>query len=170
MDESRQVDKRQMDSAERMNSPEGAGKTASSPPFKRARLKKPLDGEQEKTGKDETELISLEDALVMKSRWSPSSSAGSSILDKCQPDREISFHQVPEGNVPLYREAERVGEEPRVIQLVDNLREVEEPLLFATSSREVEEPLFFETPSPGPSEESRRDRVINMVPIRSLVY
>ena len=44
---------------------------------------------------------------------------------------------------------------PKVIQLVDNPREVEELLLFATSSREVEEPLFFKTPSPGPSEESR---------------
>ena len=60
MDESRQVD-----AAERMNSLEGVGKTASSPPLKRARLGKRLDDEQEKTGKDETELMSLEDALVM---------------------------------------------------------------------------------------------------------
>ena len=64
----------------------------------------------------------------------------------------------------------RVGEEPRVIQLVDNPREVEEPFLFATSSREVEGPLFFETPSPGSSEECRRDSVINMGPTRSLVH
>ena len=104
MDESRQVDKRQMDAAEGMNSLE-VGETASSPPKKTARLRKPLDGKQEKTGKDETEVIRLEDAVVMKSRGS---STGSSILDKCQPDREMSFHQLPEGNVPLYREAERV--------------------------------------------------------------
>ena len=75
MDECRQVDKRQMDAAERMNSLEGVSETAPSPPFKRARLRKPLHGEQEKTGKDETEL-------VMKSRGSPRSSTGSSILDK----------------------------------------------------------------------------------------
>ena len=36
----------------------------------------------------------------------------------------------------------RVGEEPRVTELVNN-------------PQEVEEPLFFETPSPGPDEESR---------------
>ena len=46
MDNSRQVDKRQMDAAERMNSLEGVGETAPSPPFKRARLRKPLHGEQ----------------------------------------------------------------------------------------------------------------------------
>ena len=56
----------------------------------------------------------------------------------------------------------RVGEEPRVTQLVNNPREVEEPLFFATPSREVEENLFFETPSRGP--------YVNMGPIRSLVY
>ena len=73
-----------MDAAERMNSLEGVGETASTPPFFKARLVKPLHGEQEKTEKDETEL-------VMKSQGSPSSSTGSCILDKCQPDHEISF-------------------------------------------------------------------------------
>ena len=104
------------------------GETAENPQFKRARLEEPLDDEQEKTAEDETELISLEEAVVMKSRGS---STGSSILDKCQPDREISFHQLPEGNVSLVQRSGtcstgRVGEEPRVIHLVDNPREVEE--------------------------------------------
>ena len=30
------------------------------------------------------------------------------ILDKRQYDRDISFHHLPEGDVPLYQEAERV--------------------------------------------------------------
>ena len=102
MDGSRQVDKVQMNAAERMNSLEGADETASSPPLKRARLEEPPDSEQEKTGKDETELISLEDALMMKSRKSPSSSTRSSLLDNRQPDREFSFLQLPKGNVPSY--------------------------------------------------------------------
>ena len=93
------VDKLQMNAAERMNSLEGVEETASSPQLTRALLKEPLDGEQEKT------------ALTMKSRGSPSSSTGSSILDKRQPDREISFHQLLEGNVPLYQKAERVPDE-----------------------------------------------------------
>ena len=105
MDESRQVDQRQMDAAERMNL-KGVGETASSPPFKRARLGNPLHGEHEKTGKDETEL-------VMKIRGSFSSST---ILGK--------------------------------------LRSL----------------CFFETSSPDPYEESRRDSVINMGPIRTLVH
>ena len=140
-----------MDAAERMNSLEGVGETASTPPFCKARLVKPLHGEQEKTEKDETEL-------VMKSQGSPSSSTGSSILDKCQPDHEISFDQLPAGKCSLVPRSGtcstgRVGEEPRVIQLVNN-------------PREVEEPLFFETPSPDPYAESRRNSVINIGPIR----
>ena len=63
-DESRQVNKLQMDAVARMNSLEGVGETVSNPQFQSARLKEPLDNDQEKTGKDDTELISPEDALV----------------------------------------------------------------------------------------------------------
>ena len=38
----------------------------------------------------------------------------SSSLDKRQHDRDISFHQLPEGDVPLYQEAERVQWDERV--------------------------------------------------------
>ena len=78
------------------------------PQFKRARLEASLEDEQEKTGKDETEPISPENILMTKSQGRPNSSTASSILDKRQYDREISFHQLPEADVPLYQEAERV--------------------------------------------------------------
>ena len=108
----------------------------------------------------------------MKTRGSPSSATASSILDKRQYDREIPFHQLPEGDVPLSQEAERVQWDEWVKSRgsPNDPREVEEPLLFATPSREVEEPLFFETPSPGAYEGSRRDTVINMEPTWSLVH
>ena len=80
---------------------------AGSPQFKRARLE-PLNDEQEKTGEDEPELIGPEDRLMTNSQGEPNSSTASSVLDKRQYDREMSFHQQPEGDVPLYHEAERV--------------------------------------------------------------
>ena len=83
------------------------GETAGSPQFKRARLEEFLETEQEKTGEDETELIGPEGMLMTKSEGEPSSSTASSTLDKRQYDREISFHQLPEGDVPLHQEAER---------------------------------------------------------------
>ena len=55
-------------------------------------------------------------------------------------------------------------EEARVTQLVNNPREVEEPLFFLTPSRKVEEPSFFETPAPGPYEGRRRNSFIDMGP------
>ena len=45
---------------------------------------------------------------MTKNPGKPNSSTASSILDKRQYDREISFHQLPEADVPLYQEAERV--------------------------------------------------------------
>ena len=54
----------------------------------------------------------------------------------------------------------RKGEEPRVTQLVNIPREVEEPLLFETPSREVEAPLFFQTPPLASHEERRRNRIV----------
>ena len=45
---------------------------------------------------------------MTKSQGEPNSSTASSILDKSQHDGEISFHQLPERDVPLYQEAERV--------------------------------------------------------------
>ena len=83
------------------------GETAGSPQTKRARLEEPLEDEQEKTGEDETEMIGPEDILMTKGQGEPNSSTASSILDKRQYDREISFHQLPEGDVPLYQEAGR---------------------------------------------------------------
>ena len=153
MDESRQVGKLQRNAAERMNSLEGVGGTASSPPLQKARLEEPLDGEQEKTGKDETELISLEDALMMKSRKSPSLC---SLLDNVNLIAR-SFHQLPQGNVPSYEEAERVQWNEWVksrgsLSSSVLLEELKSLLPFAKPSREVEEPPFFETPSPGPCE------------------
>ena len=82
--------------------------TAGSPQFKRARMEKPLEDEQERTGEDETEQIGPENILMTKNPGKPNSSIASSFLDKRQYDREISFHQLPEGDVPLYQEAERV--------------------------------------------------------------
>ena len=84
------------------------GETAGSPQFKRSRLEETLEDEQEKTGEDETELVGPEDILMTKSQGEPDSSTASSILDERQYDHEISFHQLPEGDVPLYQEAERV--------------------------------------------------------------
>ena len=89
-DESRQVDKLQMD-AVRMNPLEGVGETASSPQFKRACLEEPLDSDQEKTGEDETKLIGLEDVLPMKSRGSSSLSTVCSILDRRPRSRDVNF-------------------------------------------------------------------------------
>ena len=175
MHESRQVDKLQMDAGKRMNSLEGVDETASSPQLKRAPLEAPLDGEQEKTGKDETELTSLEDAPTMKSRGSPSSSTESSLLDKTSTRSRDVISSTFRGKCSLAPRSgtcstSRVGEELSVTQLVNNPREVGGPLLFATPSREFQEPLFFETTSPGPCEGSRRNSVINMGPIRSPVH
>ena len=44
---------------------------------------------------------------MTKGSEEPSSSTASSILDKRQYDREMLFHQLPEADVPLYKEAER---------------------------------------------------------------
>ena len=81
--------------------------TAGNPQFKRARLEEPLDDEQERTGEDDTSRISPEEPLMTKNPTAPTTST-SSILGKRQYDREVSFHQLPEGDVPLYQEAERV--------------------------------------------------------------
>ena len=108
-----------MDAVEQMTRLEGAGETASSteipygetagsPQFKGVHLEEPLDDEQEKTGEDEAELVGPEDILMTKSQGEPNSSTASSFQDKRQYDREISFHQLPEGDVPLYQEVERV--------------------------------------------------------------
>ena len=108
-----------MYTVEQLNPLEGAGETASSteiphretvgsPELKRARLEDTLEDEQERTGRDETEQIGPENILMTKSRRKPYSAAASSILDRRQFDREISFHQLPEGDIPLYQGAERV--------------------------------------------------------------
>ena len=108
-----------MDKVEQLNPLEGAGETASSteiperetvgsPELKRARLEETLEDEQEKTGRDETEQIGPENILMTMSQRKPYSATASSILDKRQYDREISFHQLPEGDIPLYEGAERV--------------------------------------------------------------
>ena len=68
--------------------------TAGSPQFKRARLEEQVDDEQEKTGRDETELAGPEDTLMTKSQGEPNSSTASSILDKRQYDRKTSFRQL----------------------------------------------------------------------------
>ena len=44
----------------------------------------------------------------MESQGEPNSPTARTILDKRQYDREISFHQLPDRDVPLYQEAERV--------------------------------------------------------------
>ena len=87
------------------------GKLPGSPQFKRARLEEPLENEQEKTGEDETERIGPEGMPMTKSQGERNSSTASSFLDTRQYDRETSFHQLPEGDVPLYQEAERVQSE-----------------------------------------------------------
>ena len=84
------------------------GKLPGSPQFERARLEEPLGNEQEETGQDQTERIGPEDMPMTKSQGEPNSSTASSFLDTNQYDREISFHQLPEEDVPLYQEAERV--------------------------------------------------------------
>ena len=78
--------------------------------------------EQEKTGEDETEQVGPENILMTKSQGKPNSSTTSSILDKCQYDREISFHQLPEADVPLYQEAERVQWDEWVTHGSDKIR------------------------------------------------
>ena len=45
---------------------------------------------------------------MTRSPEKPNSSTASSISDKRPYDREISFHQLPEKDVPLCQEAERV--------------------------------------------------------------
>ena len=45
---------------------------------------------------------------MTKSQGKHNSSTASSVLDKRQYDRGISFHQLPEEDVPLYQEAERI--------------------------------------------------------------
>ena len=45
---------------------------------------------------------------MTKSQGDPNSSTASSMLDKRQYDCEVSFHQLPERDVPLHQEAERV--------------------------------------------------------------
>ena len=107
-----------MDAVEQMTSLEGARETASSTEIggqsiswkdvEREISRSPLRNKQEKTGEDETERIGPEDMLMTKSQGEPNSSTASSVLDKRQYDREISFHQLLEGDVPLYQEAERV--------------------------------------------------------------
>ena len=57
---------------------------------------------------DETELIDPEDVLETKSQGAPSSSTASSILDKRQFDREISFNQLPEGDILLCTKKQNV--------------------------------------------------------------
>ena len=84
------------------------GKLPGSPQFKRARLEEPLENDHEKTGEHETERIGPEDMPMTKSQGEPNSLTASSFLDTRQYDREISFHQLPEGDVPLYQEAERL--------------------------------------------------------------
>ena len=153
-------------SEERMNSLEGVGETAASPQLKRARLEEQLEGEQEgrnrtrqsrRRAHDEepraTQLINREFYFGQTSTRSRNTISFST--------RWTCF-LVPKSGT---RSMGRVGEEPRVTQLVNNPRE---PLIFATPSREVEEPLFFETTSPGPYVESWRNSVINMGPIRRL--
>ena len=81
--------------------------TAGSPQFKRACLEESLDNELEKMREDDTSRIGLEEILMTKNPGLSTTST-SSNLDKRQYDREISFHQLPEGDVPLYQEAERV--------------------------------------------------------------
>ena len=76
-------------------------KLPGSPQFKRARLEEPLENEQEKTGEDETERIGPGDMPMTKSQGEPNSSTASSFLDTNQYDREMSFHHLPEGDVPL---------------------------------------------------------------------
>ena len=65
------------------------------------------DDERQKIEEDDTSHDSPEETLMTKNPGGPTTST-SSILDKRQFDREISFHQLPEGDVPLYQEAERV--------------------------------------------------------------
>ena len=57
---------------------------------------------------DETQPIGPEDVFMTKSPDKPNSSTSSSILHKRQCDREISFRQLPEKDVFLYQETERV--------------------------------------------------------------
>ena len=85
--------------------------TGGSPQFKRARLEESLDDEPEKLGEDDTSRISPEETLLTKNLRGSTTST-SSILDKRQYDREISFHLLPEGDVPLYQEA---GRPPRLV-------------------------------------------------------
>ena len=81
---------------------------AGSPRLPKALLEKPLEDELEENVEDETGLIGPADVLRTKSQGAPSSSTASSFLEKRQYDREISFNQLPVGDVPLYQEAERV--------------------------------------------------------------
>ena len=128
-----------MDAVARMNSLEGVGETASSPQFHRARLKEPLDNDQEKT-----ELISPEDALV-SSNFGQTSTRSRDILSSTT---RVKCSLGPRSGTCSVR---RVGEEPRVTQLVNSPREVQEPLLFEIRlPREVKAPLFFQAPPPGP--------------------
>ena len=70
--------------------------------------------EQEKIGEDDTSRISPEETLMTKNRGGPTTST-SSIVDKRQYDREISFRQPNEGDVPSYQVAERVQWDTAVI-------------------------------------------------------
>ena len=67
----------------------------------------PLKTNRRELGENETEQIGPENIFTTKSQGKPNSSTASSTLER-QYDREISFHQLPEGDVPLYQEAERV--------------------------------------------------------------
>ena len=69
-------------------------KLPGNPQFKSARLEEPLDDEREKIEEEDTSRVSPEETLMTKNAGGPTTST-SSILDKRQFDREVSFHQLP---------------------------------------------------------------------------
>ena len=83
-------------------------------------LEGPLEDEQEKAGEDETESIGPGEVLMTRSPEKPDASTASSVLDKRLYGREISFHQLPEKDVPLNHEADRAQWDEWVTQISQN--------------------------------------------------
>ena len=79
--------------------------TGGSPQFKGARLESRL-----KTNRRELVRTKQNQSVPRTCSWrrNGDSSTASSIMDKHQYDREVSFHKIPEADVSLYQGAERV--------------------------------------------------------------
>ena len=92
----------------------------------RARLEEILKDEQEKTGEDETEQIGPENILMGKESRRTQLINSKFYSDKRLHDREISFHPLPENDVPLYQDAERVQQDEWVthgsVKIIHRLR------------------------------------------------